>query len=171
MDDDRIIDRAIARGIYVTIDWHQLSPGDPMFNLARARTYFTHMTQKYGHLPNVVYEICNEPSGVSWARIKEYANQIIPTIRNIDPDGKDVCEVGQHGQPVPCVTKGWLRASHRKLDKEKSLPYRPYHAHDERWWLRREYRVRLSASGGYLVADLSPARAFFAGAACRGRLT
>jgi len=33
------------------------------------------------------------------------------------------------------VTKGWLRASHRKLVPQKSLPYRPYHAHDERLWL------------------------------------
>jgi uncharacterized protein len=57
-------------------------------------------------------------------------------LRTIGPDGKDVCEVGQHGQPVPCVTKGWLRASHRKLDAEKSRPYRPYHAHDERCWLK-----------------------------------
>ncbi|HEY9445876.1 MAG TPA: CocE/NonD family hydrolase [Burkholderiales bacterium] len=61
---------------------------------------------------------------------------IFATLRNIGPDGKDVCEVGQHGQPVPCVTKGWLRASHRKLDPQRSLPYRPYHAHDERLWLK-----------------------------------
>jgi uncharacterized protein len=27
---------------------------------------------------------------------------------------------------------GWLRASHRKLDAELSLPYRPYHTHDEK---------------------------------------
>ncbi|MBI3044800.1 MAG: CocE/NonD family hydrolase [Betaproteobacteria bacterium] len=59
---------------------------------------------------------------------------IFVTLRNIAPDGKDVSEVGQHGQPVP-LTKGWLRASHRKLDPEKSLPYRPYHPHNERWWL------------------------------------
>ena len=26
--------------------------------------------------------------------------------------------------------------SHRKLDLEKSLPYRPYHAHTERHWLK-----------------------------------
>jgi predicted acyl esterase len=58
------------------------------------------------------------------------------TLRNIDPDGKDVCEVGQRGDALPCVTKGWLRASHRKLDPEKTLPYRPYHAHNERWWLK-----------------------------------
>jgi predicted acyl esterase len=56
------------------------------------------------------------------------------TLRNVGPDGKDVWEVGQHGQPVP-LTKGTLRASHRKLDPEKSLPYRPYHPHNERRWL------------------------------------
>ena len=70
-----------------------------------------------------------------WVSSTSEDMDIFVTLRNLDPDGNDVPEVGQHGQPVPCVTKGWLRASHRKLDREKSLPYRPYHAHDERWWL------------------------------------
>ncbi len=30
------------------------------------------------------------------------------------------------------VTKGWLRASHRKLDAARSKPYQPRHPHDER---------------------------------------
>jgi predicted acyl esterase len=30
------------------------------------------------------------------------------------------------------IAQGWLRASHRKLDKKKSLPYRPWHTHDEK---------------------------------------
>lgn len=59
---------------------------------------------------------------------------IMVTLRNIDPQGKEVFEVGQQGQPV-VLTKGWLRASQRKLDPQKSLPYRPYHAHNERLWL------------------------------------
>jgi aryl-phospho-beta-D-glucosidase BglC (GH1 family) len=86
---DRIIDKAIARGLYVVIDWHMLTPGDPMFNLTRARTYFTHMAQRYGNTPNVLYEIANEPNGsaATWNRIREYSNAIIPTIRNIDPNG------------------------------------------------------------------------------------
>jgi putative CocE/NonD family hydrolase len=71
-----------------------------------------------------------------WVSSTSEDMDIFVTIRNIDPNGKDVNEVGQHGQPIPCVTKGWLRASHRKLDKEKSLPYRPHHPHDERWWLK-----------------------------------
>jgi predicted acyl esterase len=48
-----------------------------------------------------------------------------------------VYELGQRGEPTACITKGWLRASHRKLDTEKSLPYRPYHAHNERWPLKK----------------------------------
>ena len=70
-----------------------------------------------------------------WVSSTSKDMDIFATIRHIGADGKDLWEVGQHGQPVP-VTKGWLRASHRKLDPERSLPYRPYHAHNERWWLK-----------------------------------
>jgi uncharacterized protein len=47
-----------------------------------------------------------------------------------------IWEVGQQGFDQVPVAKGWLRAAHRKLDPEKSLPYRPYHTHDERQWLK-----------------------------------
>ena len=57
------------------------------------------------------------------------------SLRNIDPDGNDVLEIGQQGQPVP-VAKGWLRVSHRELDPELSRPYRPYHKHLRRQWLK-----------------------------------
>jgi predicted acyl esterase len=33
--------------------------------------------------------------------------------------------------PHTPIAQGWLRCSHRKLDKKLSLPYRPYHTHDE----------------------------------------
>lgn len=69
-----------------------------------------------------------------WVSSSSEDMDIMVTLRNIGPDGEDVWEVGQHGQPVP-LTKGWLRASHRKLDTKRSMPYRPYHAHDERRWL------------------------------------
>jgi predicted acyl esterase len=70
-----------------------------------------------------------------WVSSTSEDMDIYATLRNIGPDGKDVFEVGSQGQPVP-LTKGWLRASHRKLDPARALPYRPYHAHDERWWLK-----------------------------------
>jgi predicted acyl esterase len=65
---------------------------------------------------------------------------VMVTLRNIDPAGNEVFELGQQGQPV-VLTKGWLRASHRKLDAAKSLPYRPYHAHNERLWLEPDVPV------------------------------
>jgi hypothetical protein len=47
-----------------------------------------------------------------WVSSTSEDMDIMITLRNIGPDGKDVSEVGQHGQPIP-LTKGWLRASHR----------------------------------------------------------
>lgn len=67
---------------------------------------------------------------------------LFATIRNIDRDGADVWEVGQQQQNVP-VAKGWLRASHRGLDRALSRPHRPYHVHDRRLWLARNEPVRV----------------------------
>src|SRR5450759_1478676 len=79
---------------------------------------------------------------VLWVASTTEDMDIFATLRNIDVDGKDVFELGQQSQPVP-VAKGWLRASQRKLDPELSLPYRPYHAHDERQWLKPGVPVRV----------------------------
>ena len=80
-------------------------------------------------------EITGPAKLVLWVSSNVKDMDMFVTVRNIDADGNDVWEVGQQGQKVP-VAKGWLRASHRKLDPERSLPYRPFHAHDERWWLK-----------------------------------
>jgi predicted acyl esterase len=90
---------------------------------------------------------------------------VFVTLRNIDPDGRDVWEIGQQQQSVP-VAKGWLRASHRKLVPGLTLPYRPYHAHDERQWLSAGEKVRLDveiwptcmvfARGHRLRLDIQP---------------
>jgi hypothetical protein len=47
-----------------------------------------------------------------------------------DPDGREVTFQGAM-DPLSTVGKGWLRASHRKLDPVRSAEYRPYHTHDE----------------------------------------
>jgi predicted acyl esterase len=56
-------------------------------------------------------------------------------VRLFDPDGKEVVFKGTVDPHTP-IAQGWLRASHRKLDPAKTLPYRPYHSHDERWPLK-----------------------------------
>jgi uncharacterized protein len=53
-------------------------------------------------------------------------------LRVFDPAGKEVAFVGSNDPRTP-VGLGWLRASHRKLDPSKTLPYRPWHSHDEEW--------------------------------------
>ncbi|CAM5395800.1 Endoglucanase E-5 [Streptomyces badius] len=82
----KFVDAAHARGMYAVIDWHMLTPGDPNANLDRAKTFFRAMAKKYRNHPGVLYEIANEPSGVSWSAIKSYAEQIIPVIPAEDPD-------------------------------------------------------------------------------------
>lgn len=51
-------------------------------------------------------------------------------VRLFDPQGAEVTFQGALDPNTP-IAQGWLRASHRKLDPEKSLPHRPYHSHDE----------------------------------------
>src|SRR5262249_12041014 len=71
-------------------------------------------------------EVTGPAAAVLWVASSTEDMDLFLTIRNIDPDGNDVLETGQQGRPVP-VAKGWLRVSHRELDEELSLPYRPYH--------------------------------------------
>ncbi len=52
-------------------------------------------------------------------------------LRVFDPAGKEVVFQGALDPHTP-VAQGWLRASHRKLDTARSLPYRPWHTHDEK---------------------------------------
>jgi uncharacterized protein len=72
---------------------------------------------------------------VLWAASTTEDMDVFATLRNIGPDGKDVWELGQQSQQVP-VAKGWLRASHRKKDEALSTPWRPYHEHLQREWLK-----------------------------------
>jgi predicted acyl esterase len=52
-------------------------------------------------------------------------------LRLFDPSGKEVLFHGANDPKQP-IAFGWLRASHRELDPTLSLPYRPYHRHDEK---------------------------------------
>lgn len=83
---DQYVEAASERGMYAIIDWHMLDPGDPNYNLERAKTFFTEMAQRHKDKTNVLYEIANEPSGVEWSQIKSYAEELIPVIREQDPD-------------------------------------------------------------------------------------
>lgn len=73
--------------MYVIIDWHILSDGDPMKHINESRDFFNEVSSLYRDCPNVIYEICNEPNNVTWEdSIKPYANEIIPIIRKNSPN-------------------------------------------------------------------------------------
>jgi uncharacterized protein len=52
-------------------------------------------------------------------------------LRVFSPDLDEVVFQGAIDPHTP-VAQGWLRASKRKLDPNLTLPYRPYHTHDEK---------------------------------------
>jgi predicted acyl esterase len=56
-------------------------------------------------------------------------------LRVFTPDLREVVFQGAIDPHTP-VGQGWLRASHRKLDRALSTPWRPYHTHDEHRPLR-----------------------------------
>lgn len=75
-------------GMYVIIDWHILSDGNPNTYIDEAKAFFEEMSREYADYTNVIYEICNEPNGgTSWSDVKAYAEQVIAVIRENDADG------------------------------------------------------------------------------------
>lgn len=71
--------------MYVIVDWHILSDGNPNSHKKEAKAFFREMSREFKGYNNVIYEICNEPNnGTSWKEIKSYAKSVISTIRKND---------------------------------------------------------------------------------------
>ena len=66
-----------------------------------------------------------------WASGQGTDLDLFVVLRAFDPQGREVVFDGAH-EPTP-ITRGWLRASHRKTDPERNMPGRPWHTHDEPW--------------------------------------
>jgi len=63
-------------------------------------------------------------------------------LRVFSADMKEIVFQGAIDPHTP-IAQGWLRASHRKLDPNLTLPYRPYHTHDEKQPLKPGVPVEL----------------------------
>ena len=75
------VDEAIKGGIYVLIDWHDHNGN---LHTEQSKVFFANMAKKYTGVPNVIYEIWNEPAKTTWDTVKNYAMQVIPEIRKYD---------------------------------------------------------------------------------------
>ncbi len=65
-------------------------------------------------------EVTGHINLVMWVSSETDDMDVFAYLRRMSPDGS-----------VETATRGILQVSHRKLDPERSTPYRPYHAHDE----------------------------------------
>lgn len=79
---EKIVQNAIDLGVYVIIDWHD---HEAIAHQAQAQAFFDEMAEKYGDVPNVLYEVFNEPLDLSWAgELKPYHEALRDTIRAKD---------------------------------------------------------------------------------------
>ena len=107
-----IVDSAIKLDMYVLIDWHLVTNGNPQFYKEEAKYFFEEVSKKYSGIPNILYEICNEPNNgptdadnVTWDNdIKPYAEEIIPIIRNNDKEAIIIVGCENYSSRLqPCI--------------------------------------------------------------------
>jgi predicted acyl esterase len=77
-------------------------------------------------------EITGPVSVRIWVSSSTIDADLFVTLLAFAPDGREVEFQGTLDPHTP-LAQGCLRASQRKLDPTRSLPYRPFHPHDESW--------------------------------------
>ena len=72
-------------GMYAIIDWH-VHAENPDDKKSEAIQFFDTYSKMYKDQSNIIYEICNEPTGTPWNQLRPYAVDVVNTIRANDPD-------------------------------------------------------------------------------------
>lgn len=95
------VENTISLDMYAIIDWHILSDSNPQKHKNEAVNFFDEVSKKYADNPAVIYEICNEPHGVSWKNdIKPYAQEIVSVIRKNSPNALIIVGTNTWSQDV-----------------------------------------------------------------------
>ena len=108
---DKKIEEGVAAakelGMYVIVDWH-IHEENPHDTKSWAKDFFTKYATKYQKYGNVIFEICNEPTGVQWYTgsgndLYTYCKEIAGIIRNCGNDALIVCGTNTWSQDVQDV--------------------------------------------------------------------
>lgn len=75
---DKMVESAIKNDIYIIIDWHSHRAE---YEQTLAEDFFAKVSKKYAAIPNVIFEIYNEPVNTNWSTIQSYANAVSANIR------------------------------------------------------------------------------------------
>lgn len=137
---DEIVNFAIKLDMYVIIDWHILSDGNPNMHKEEAREFFDEMSLKYKEYPNVIYEICNEPNGnVTWDNdIKPYADEVISVIRKNSKNSIIIVGTPTWSQEVDKVINN-------KIDDKNVMYALHFYTGTHKEWLRDRAKEALSS--------------------------
>lgn len=126
-----LINACIELGLYVIIDWHSHKAHE---HKAEAIAFFREIATLYGDKPNIIYEIFNEPTKVSWAEIvKPYSEAVVKEIRSIDPDNIIIVGTPTWSQDVDVASRDPLKfenivyslhfyaATHKQYLRDKAI--------------------------------------------------
>mgnify|MGYP000068351039 CR=1 FL=1 len=108
------VDYATKLGMYALVDWH-VHAYNPNEYLKEAKIFFTKYATMYKDHDNVLYEICNEPTGTNWYSgngkdLYTYCSEVIKTIRDVDPDAIIICGTNTWSQDVDQVAAKPMKA-------------------------------------------------------------
>lgn len=141
---NEIVTIAIKYDMYVIIDWHILKDNNPNIYKEEAKKFFDEMSKKYKDVPNVIFEICNEPNGnVNWNNdIKPYAEEIIKIIRNNSKESIIIVGTGTWSQDIH-------DAANNPLDYENIMYACHFYSGTHKDWLRD--RVKYARNKGIAI--------------------
>ncbi|MDY4509136.1 MAG: glycoside hydrolase family 5 protein [Candidatus Faecousia sp.] len=132
------IENAIAENLYVIVDWHILSDGNPLTHMEEAIAFFSEISERYGQTPNILYEICNEPNGdTTWEDITAYAAMVIPAIRKNAPEAVVLVGTPNYSSRLRDAMASPLPFSNLLYSCHKYIDVSPEAEDSQEYWLQK----------------------------------
>ena len=148
-----LIDSKIAEGVqaakelgmYVIVDWH-IHEENPHTTKTVAEQFFKKYATLYKDYDNVIFEICNEPTGIQWYTggndLYSYCKDIAGIIRDCGSKALIVCGTNNWSQDVEDVAKKPL-----KDDGFEDIMY-TFHFYSGTHYEDKRQKVRTAVAAG-----------------------